>query len=198
VKRSAVALLIVVATVLTIRAIAARKNAELAGPATYRLDRGPERQAFDALLEELERLEQVELATRLRTLDAEGLLWVAPFLPGDRQAVYVSSLGLIERIYVDRDALLLEELPFQGSDLPGEWRRLYALLRLGGTLYHEIQHLDGVLEETVAYRREAAWYTAVAQTDYVRGLAGEDRRRYDWALESAILSVGKAAERAGT
>jgi len=198
VKRLVVALLIVAATVATIRVIAARKNEELAGPATYRLDQGPERHAFDSLVDELERLEQAALASRLRALDADGLLWVGPFLPGERQAVYVSSLGLIERIYVDRDALLLEELPFPGSDLPEEWRRLYGLLRLGGTLYHEIQHLDGVLEETVAYRREAAWYTAVAETDYVRGLAGEDQRRYDWALESAILSVGKAAERAGT
>jgi len=197
VKRTVVAVLIVVAAAMAIRVIAARKNEELAGPATYRLDRGPERDAFDALLEELGRLEQVELATRLRALDAEGLLWVAPFLPGDRQAVYVSSLGLIERIYLDRGALLLEELPFQDSGLPEDWRRLYALIRLGGTLYHEIQHLDGVLDEAVAYRREAAWYSAIAATGYVGRLEGEDRRRYDWALDSAMLSVGKAAERAG-
>jgi hypothetical protein len=197
VRRLAVAIAIVAATAAAIRAIAVRKSEQLAGPGAYRLAGGPEREAFDALLAELARLEQVELARRLRALDEGGALWVSPFLPGQRLAIYVSTLGLIERIYVDRGALLLAELPFPDSDLPEEWRRLYALLRLGGTLCHELEHLDGVLEEELAYRREAAWYRTVAEASRELQLEAETKRGYEWAVESAILSVEKAAERAG-
>jgi hypothetical protein len=191
-RRLVAAILIVAAAALAIRAIAARKNEELAGPATYPLGEGPERASFDALLAELERLEQGDLAADLRELEDAGGLWVAPFMPEGRQALYVNSLLLVERIYIGRDSLLLEDLPFPDSGLALEWRRLYALIRLGGTLFHELQHLQGVLEETTAYQREAAWYAAVARSSFVRRLEGEEKRRYDWAIESAVLSVEKA------
>jgi hypothetical protein len=192
-KQILAGLLIVVVASLAIRAVAARKNEELAGPAAYRLVQGPEREALETLLAELDELEQARLATRLRELDASGRLWVAPFMPAGRQAVYVNSLGLVERIYVARGALMLRELPFPDSGLPEDGRRLYALIRLGGTLYHELQHLDGVLDESEAYGREAAWYAAIARAGPVRRLGGAEKRRYDWAIESAILSVEKAA-----
>jgi hypothetical protein len=193
VRQALAALLILALAGLAIRAIAARKNEELAGPATYRLGQGAERGAFDVLLSELDHLENQSFAQRLRKLDADGQLWVAPFMPEGRQALYVNSLGLIVRIYVDRGALMIEDLPFPDSGLPDSWRRTYAIIRLGGTLFHELQHYDGVLEESEAYQREAAWYAAIARSGYLRQLQGQDKRGYDWAIESAVLSVLKAA-----
>lgn len=196
-RRAVAALLIVVGTAVLIRAIAERKNEDLAGPAAYRLGaEGPEREAFEALLEELERLGHGDLGERLRRLDADGAIWVAPYMPAPDQALYVNSLGLVERIYVDRSALLLQELPFPDSGLPEDWRRLYAIIRLGGTLYHELQHLDGVLDEAEAYRREEAWYAGIARAGYVRGLDDEAQRRYNWAIESAALGAREAAKKA--
>lgn len=196
-RRAVAALSIVVVAALLIHAIAERKNEDLAGPATYPLgEEGPEREALEALLSELERLGRPELANRLHRLDAEGAIWVAPYMPAGAQALYVDSLGLVERIYVERSALLLEELPFADAGLPEEWRHLYAVIKLGGTLYHELQHLDGVLDEAEAYRREEAWYAGIARSGYVRGLDDEAQRRYTWAIESAALGAREAARKA--
>lgn len=196
-RQAVAAVLIVVIAALVIRAIAQRKNEELAGPAAYPLgEEGPEREALDALLEELERLGHGELGERLRRLHRDGMIWVAPYMPEGAQALYVNSLGLVERIYVDRSALLLRELPFPDAGVPEEWRRLYALVKLGGTLYHELQHLDGVLDEAEAYRREEAWYEEIVRAGYVRRLDGEAMRRYNWAIESAVLGAREAARKA--
>ena len=194
-NRTILALSIVLVAGLLIRSIAVRKNEELAGPGTYRLleEPGPERDAMERIFVSLESFEQTRLVRDLRRLDAFGALWVAPFLPGERQAVFVDSLGWIRRIYVDRDDLLMDPPPFTELDVPEEWRRSYALIRLGGTLYHELQHYEGELDEAVVYRRESEWYEALNRTGSVRVLGGTDLERMRWAIDSAILSADAAA-----
>ncbi len=198
-NRTILALSIVLVAGLLIRSIAARKNEELAGPATYRLpeERGVERDALERILASLENFEQTRLVRDLRRLDAEEALWVAPYLPGERQAVFVDSLGWIRRIYVDRGDLLMDPPPFAELDVPEEWRRSYALIRLGGTLYHELQHYEGELDEAVVYGRESEWYQSLNRTNGVRTLEGTDLERTLWAIESAILGADAAAAAAG-
>ncbi len=92
-NRAIVALSIVLVAGLLVRAIAIRKNEELAGVATYRLPQQPgiERDALERVLASLENFEQTKVARDLRRLDTEGALWVAPYLPSERQAVFVDS-----------------------------------------------------------------------------------------------------------
>ncbi len=61
---------------------------------------------------------------------------------------------------------------------------------------HELAHRDGALEEAEAYRIELAWYEEVRQSPFVTGLEGPDKAAWEWALESAIASAQKAAQRA--
>ena len=198
-SRPLLALSIVLVAGLLIRSIAVRKNEELAGPATYRLPEGPgiERDALERIVSSLENFEQRKLVRDLRRLDAEEALWVAPFLPGERQAVFVDSLGWIRRIYVDRDDLLQDPLPFAELDVPEDWRRSYAQIRLGGTLYHELQHYQGELDEAVVYERESDWYESLIRTNGFRTLEGPALERTRWAIDSAILSANAAATAAG-
>jgi len=194
-NRTILAFSIVLVAGLLIRSIAVRKNEELAGPATYQLpaEPGTERDAMERILASLENFEQTRLVRDLRRLDAEGALWVAPYLPGERQAVFVDSLGWIRRIYVDRNDLLMDPPPFTELDVPEEWRRTYALIRLGGTLYHELQHYEGELDEAVVYQRESEWYESLNRTNGVRTLEGTDLERTLWAIDSAILGANAAA-----
>ena len=53
---------------------------------------------------------------------------------------------------------MARSLPFADPDIPEAAQRTFATIRLAGTLFHELQHYQGVEDERVAYEREMAWY----------------------------------------
>jgi hypothetical protein len=125
---------------------------------------------------------------------------VAPGLGPERWAACVQSLGLVNRIYIRRLALLNPRLhlyPTGAVGIPDEYQIAFASLSLGGAMRHELAHYDGATEEAEAYRVELAWYEDVRGSAFVTGLEGNDRATWDWALESAISSARKAAMLAG-
>jgi hypothetical protein len=195
----AVAAAIVVSAWYAIEGIAEHKSDTLAGGSTFPLDetRAEEMDSFGALLERLGRWEERDLATSLGRLRRQGRLWIAPDLSGDRAAIFVDTLGLVRRIYVRRDSLVPRGLPFPDLDVPEEAQRTYQMVRLAGTLYHELQHFEGLEDEDATYDREVAWYRALKERRLPR-LQGEARRQLEWALASALMSAEAAREKATT
>jgi hypothetical protein len=192
-----VAVALVVSTFCAVETIAEHKADTLAGGDTFPLDdrHREEMDRFDRLLDRLGEWEERDLATSLARLRREGHLWIAPSLAGDRAAIYVDSLGLVRRIYVRRDSLVPRGLPFPDLDLPEEAQRTYQTIRLAGTLYHELQHYDGLEDEGATYDREMAWYRGLGERVLSR-LQGEAHRQFEWAVESAFMSAEAAREKA--
>lgn len=188
---------IVASTYYSIVRIAEHKADGLAGGGTFALDEShpAERQAFDALSGRLRGWGEHELATSIARAQESGRLWVAPRLAGGRSAVYVSALGLVSRIYVRSDELVVRRLPFPELDVPDEARRTFATIRLAGTLFHELEHADGVEDEGTAYEREMEFYVRLGERNAGR-LEGEERRWFEWAVASALESATAARERA--
>jgi hypothetical protein len=193
----AVAAAIVASTYYAILRIAEEKADALAGGETFALDgRHPaERAALEALSRRLRGWGEHELASSLERLQGSGRLRVAPRLAGGRSAVYVSALGLVSRIYVRNDELVVRRLPFPELDIPDEARRTFATIRLAGTLFHELQHADGVEDEGTAYEREMEFYERLGEQNAER-LEGEERRYFEWAVASALESAAAARENA--
>lgn len=193
----AVALGIVVSTYYAILRIAEYKADALAGGGTFLLDgsHAAETGALDALTGQLREWEEIDLAASLARLRASGHLWVAPGLTGGRSAIYVDALGLVSRIYLREDELVGSSLPLPDLDIPDAARRTFARIRLAGTLFHELQHYQGMEDERTAYEREMAWYRGLGERTADR-LSGEERRSFDWAVASAIESAAAAREKA--
>jgi len=189
--------LIGAATWLAILRIAEHKADALAGGGTFRLDRAhpAEMRLFADLIDQLERWKQDDLATSLSSLQERGDLWIAPHLGGDRSAIWVGSLGVVSRVFVRRNELEARQLPFPSLDVPAAAKRLYVRIRLAGTLYHELQHYDGLEDEAATYDREIAWYRQLREA-VVPTLEGEPERQFTWAVDSAIESAIAAREKA--
>lgn len=193
----AVAAAIVASTYFAILRIAEEKANTLAGGATFVLDeQSPaEWQAFGRLLERLRQWGELDLVVTLLRLKERGDLWVAPDLGGDRSAIYVNALDLVTRVYLRRDKLVPRALPFPDLDVPKSAQRTFDTIRLAGTLFHELQHYEGLEDETATYEREIAWYEGLrART--IEGLAGEERRHFEWAVDSAIETAVAARDKA--
>jgi hypothetical protein len=197
VLKLAVATAIVASTYYAIVTIAEYKADALAGGGTFLLDarHAAESHALDALSAQLGDWGEDELAASLARLRGSGHLWVAPRLAGGRSAIYVDALGLVSRIYVRRDELVARSLPFPDLDIPDRARRTFAAIRLAGTLLHELQHYHGAEDEGVAYEREMAWYRGLGERAAER-LEGEERRWFEWAVESALESADAARAKA--
>ena len=193
----AVAGAIVASTYFAIAAIADHKADVLAGGESHTLDRTHEEEwrAFSSLLGQLRAWGEDDLATSLAELQHEGHLRVAPRLGGDRSAIYVDSLGLVRRIYVRRQELLARTLPFPELDVPDSAQRTFATIRLAGTLYHELQHYEGLEDERATYEREIGWYEALGEAAHGEP-EGERRRWFEWAVESALASAEAARDKA--
>ncbi len=192
-----VAAAIVASTYFAILRIAEEKANALAGGQTFVLDehRPGEWKAFGRLQERLRRWGEADLAAALLRLQERGALWVAPDLEGGRSAIYVNALDLVTRVYVRRDELVDRALPFPDLDLPESAQRTFATIRLAGTLFHELQHYGGLEDEDATYEREIAWYEGLrART--IESLAGEERRLFEWAVDSAIETAVAAREKA--
>jgi hypothetical protein len=196
-SKLAVAVAIVVSTYYAIVGVAQYKADALAGGGAFVLDERQvaENAAFDALLAQLREWGEIEFAAALARLRDSGHLWIAPRLTGGRSAIYVNSLGLVSWVYLRRDELVAPSLPFPDADIPEAAQRTFATIRLAGTLFHELQHYQGVEDEGVAYEREMDWYRGLGEGSAER-LSGEQGRRFEWAVASALESASAASQKA--
>ncbi len=156
--------------------------------------------AFERLRQQLLIFGQRPFAERLEELRGRHEMWVAPGLGPDRWAAYVEALGLVRRIYIRRVALMNPRrhlYPVDPVDVPPNHQVAFAWLSLGGAMRHELAHRDGAIEEAEAYQIEIAWYEEIRQSSFRASLEGDEKARWEWAIESAIASARKAAERAG-
>jgi len=187
--------LLLLATGASIRNIAAARNEGAVGGRVYRLDesRGRETSAFTEILRMIEGLGRSELAAQLRERQRSGDIWVAPGLGAERWAIYVSTFGLVRRIYVRDVALLHPERHLfpEATDLTPERRQAFANVSLAGALYHELLHWDGELDEARTYDREIAWLESL-RSSQPPDATSADRSVLDWGIESATLSAQKA------
>jgi hypothetical protein len=156
-----------------------------------------EMEAFERLRSRLARMGAGALGDRLERLREAREVWVAPELGPERWAVFVEALSLVRRIYVRREALLdpvahLYRTP--RPDIPPAYQEAHATVGLAGALRHELAHHDGVRREDEAYDAELAWYEELRRSPFLDGLSGEERRAWEWGLESAVLSARKARE----
>jgi hypothetical protein len=55
------------------------------------------------------------------------------------------------------DVLVARELPFSRLDIPDDAQRQFVRIRLAGTLFHELQHYNGLEDEKTTYDREVEW-----------------------------------------
>ncbi len=196
------AALLLGATYFGILRIAEAKCDEAVGSRVLPLDRTQPEDllAFGRFQEELNRLGQAALARRLEDLRERKELWIAPELGSGRWAAYVEALGLARRIYIRQVALLNPRAhlyPHGAADVPFGHQDAFALVSLGGAMRHELAHYDGAIEESDAYRQELAWYEELRASPLIVAREGEERRRFDWALESAMASARKAAASVG-
>lgn len=155
--------------------------------------------AFRRLGTSLAEIGQQTLADRLERLRQDGAIWIAPSLGPDRWAVFAESLRLVRRIYIRRLALLdprAHLYPITPPGIPDANQSAFALLSLAGALRHELAHYDGMIEEADAYATEIAWYEGLRASPWFALLPGEQRRVFDWALESAVLTARRASEKA--
>ena len=191
------AAVIVVAAYLAIVRVAEEKANALAGGQTFAL--GPQSRgewaAFGALLQQLRGWGEPELADALQGLQEGDALWVAPHLEGGRSAVYVNASRLISRVFVRGDELVPREIPFPDLDVPEPAQRTFATIRLAGTLFHELQHYEGLEAEAETYEREIDWYYDLIERMLGR-LEGEERHWFEWAVESAIETAFAAKDNA--
>jgi hypothetical protein len=177
--------------------IAEAKSENAVGGEVAPLDgrRSADLEAFQELRARIVRLGDAALAERLERLRADGEIWVAPRLGPERWAVFVDALSLVKRIYLRREALLdpvahLYRTP--RPDIPRPYREAHAWIGLAGALRHELAHRDGVHDEGQAYDAELAWYDTLRQAPLLERAGAEERRAWEWGLESAVLSARKA------
>jgi hypothetical protein len=196
--RIGLAVVIGASSYLAVVRVAEEKAGALAGGGVYRLDRRSpaEWNAFGVLLDRLRAWDDPGFADMLSRLQERGDLGVAPRLGQGRSAISVRSLGLVSRVFVSRSELVDPPLPFPDLDVPDSAQRTFTSIRLAGTLFHELQHYEGLEDEGETYDREIDWYARLSERMLPR-LKGEDRHWFEWAVESAIQSAGAARAKAG-
>ena len=197
-----VGVLLAAATYFALLRIAEAKNEAAVGGRAFPVapPHSAEIESFAVLRGRLEQMGQGDLAGRLEALRARDQLWAAPALGPERWAVFVESLSLVRRIYVRQAALrdpVSHLYPRPPEGIPPAYQAAFASLSLAGALRHELAHHDGVHEEARAYAIEIAWYEAVRGSGFLDRLQRDERRAWEWAIESALLSVNKAREKAG-
>jgi hypothetical protein len=161
--------------------------------------RPDEMAAFRRLQTSLAGIGEKAMPERLERLRQDGVIWVAPSLGPGHWAVFAESLRLVRRIYVRRLALLdpgAHLFPTPAAGIPDANQRAFAFLSLAGALRHELAHHDGMIDEAEAYAAEIAWYDGLRASPWFTSLDGEQRRIFDWALESAVRTARRASENA--
>jgi hypothetical protein len=160
---------------------------------------GVEMEAFQRLRSYVRRLGDGALSLRLERLREDRVIWIAPGLGPERWAVFVEALSLVRRVYIRREALIdpvahLYRAP--RPDIPPSYQEAHAWIGLAGALRHELAHYDGLRDEGAAYERELEWYEGVRRAPLLVGLPEEERRAWEWGIESAVLSARKARDTA--
>jgi hypothetical protein len=188
------------ATYFALVHIAEAKSENAVGGEVAPIDarRREEFEAFQDLRTRIVRMGDAGLADRLERLREDHEIWVAPRLGPERWAVFVEALSLVKRIYLRREALLDPVAHLYRSarpDIPRPYQEAHAWIGLAGALRHELAHRDGVDDEAAAYDAELAWYETLRQTP-PPARSDEERRAWEWGLESAVLSARKARETA--
>lgn len=198
-RTALLAAVIVALTAVAVTTIARRRNEALAGPGLYRLDSGHPRalQAWTALLERQRAVDARHLADRLDALREEGQVWCAPALDPGLRAIFVSTLGLVERVYVaERELLATPAELYPDLKVPPRHLEEFAWLTLSSTLLHELSHARGVASESGAYAEEIEWLQTLAARPDLRPLDSPERQAWDWARQTAIGNARKAREKA--
>ncbi len=154
-----------------------------------------ELESFERLRSRIAAMGDAALSDRLEDLRQKHEIWVAPRLGPERWAVFVEALSLVKRICIRREALLdpvahLYRTP--RPDIPRPYQDAHAWIGLAGALRHELAHHDGLRDEAAAYDAELAWYETVRHSPRLDGMPDEQRRAWEWGLESAVLSARKA------
>jgi hypothetical protein len=186
-----------VATYFALLRIAEAKSEAAVGGEVVPLDapHPAELEAFGNLRSRIAGMGDTALSDRLEDLRGKHQIWVAPRLGPERWAVFVEALSLVRRIYIRREALLdpvahLYRTP--RPDIPRAYQEAHAWIGLAGALRHELAHHDGRRDEAPAYDAELAWYETIRHPPRLDRASDEERRAWDWGLESAMLSGRKA------
>jgi hypothetical protein len=199
----AVAAVLGLATYFALLRIAEAKSETAVGGQVAPIDaqRREELEAFQELRARIARMGDVPLADRLERLREAREIWVAPRLGPERWAVFVEALSLVKRIYLRREALLDPVAHLYRTarpDIPRAYQEAHAWIGLAGAVRHELAHRDGVGDEAGAYDAELAWYETVRQAAPLARMGDDERRAWEWGLESAVLSARKARETASS
>jgi hypothetical protein len=194
------AVLLAAATYGVLLRIAEAKVEASVGGGSFPLDEksAGEFAAFQQLRTGLSGIGEQAYADRLEALREDGAIWIAPALGPDRWAVFTESLRLVRRIYLRRLALLDPKAHLYAvfpPDIPDANQRAFAFVSLAGALRHELAHYDGMLEEADAYAAEIAWYEGLGTSPWFASLQGENRRVFEWTIDSAILTARSAGEK---
>jgi hypothetical protein len=192
-----VAAVLGVATYFALLRIAEAKCDAAVGGEVVPLDtqHAAELEAFEHLRSRIAAMGDAALSDRLEELRQKHEIGVAPRLGPERWAVFVEALSLVKRICIRREALLdpvahLYRTP--RPDIPRPYQEAHAWIGLAGALRHELAHHDGLRDEAAAYDAELAWYETVRHSPRLDGMPDEQRRAWEWGLESAVLSARKA------
>lgn len=192
-----IAILIIILTCTVVWAIAAVKNNNAVGGGAYRLQfHMAEYNPAKKMIGDIGRMGRPTESEKIMRLILDGKLWIAPNLK-DRQGMYVSTLSLVHRVYLDKGALenpagFLDRLRF--LDMPAEYKNAFGYIMLAGTVFHEFMHYSGHIDEAYAYDQEIRFYEGIQQSTFYNQLSNRDKEYYNWALESALKSVQKARE----
>ncbi len=192
-----IALIVLIATICIVYAIAVTKNQNMAGGDVYKLVYGiQEYEKIDTLLKKMSKMGAEEYSSKITDLLKEGKVWIALNLH-DKQGVYINSLNIIKRIYIDKNALMNSVAFFEklrSIDIAIEYLEAFAELTLVGTILHEYIHYSGIPDENYVYQREIDFYQKLKDSEFYNNLNYEQKEYYNWAIESAIKSAIKARE----
>jgi len=179
--------------------ITVAKNETAVGGTVYRLDPGRAAafKGWEHVVAHLREIGETELLAQLEERRAQEQVWIAPRMPPGIRAAWVATLGLVKRIYVaERELVSTPEALYPQLDVPPAHRETFAWMSLAGTLVHELAHARGVEAETGAYAIELQWLHTLRNLPRLQALPPEQRRAYDWAIETAIGNAERARVRA--
>jgi hypothetical protein len=188
-------------TFVGMREIAKARNEGEAGGAVYVLDpaSGPAWAAWQHLLTHLQEVDARELRARLEKLQAEQRIWIAPRLGSGQRALWISTLGLVERVYVaERELTRPPAELYPNLHVPPLHLETFRWISLAGTLLHELSHARGVLTEANAYQLEIEWLQSLANRPTSWPPGSPQREAWDWAVKTAIANAERAKAISGS
>lgn len=193
--RLLLAVVIVLGTGAAIRHIAIAKNEAMAGGGAYALgpDRGAAWAGWEHLLAHVRKAGATTLLGELESLQRGGRIWVAPRLPKEQRAIWVRTLGLVDRVYVAERELTWSPAALQpGLRVPPLHLDAFAWVSLSGTLVHEMAHARGVATESSAYDLEILWLETIANLPGIVALPPPEREATAWAIRAAVDNARRA------